>query len=330
MDLVLITKRRGTLLRFKLRPAVWCLVAFGFGAFGFGFTSLGYAVAERQLATDFESEVDDSTDRYAALVQTHRENVTALKQASEDSLTALTARLGRLQAEVTRLNALAGQVAEAAGLDVEEFMFEEPAAVGGLEGDSATVPSWSEAVADLDQVAKAFELERYRLEAFSDLLISEALSERTMPSGRPLLEGWISSGYGYRTDPISGRRSFHDGIDFAGKRNAQVLSVAAGVVTWSGPQSGYGTVVEVTHGNGYVTRYAHNRENLVEVGEQVEQGQAIALLGSTGRSTGPHVHFEVMHAGKTVNPWKFIQAQRVADAGAVAAPSAQTSTDTQP
>lgn len=310
MDLVLITKHRGTLLRFKLRPFVWCIVAVTLGAFGVGFATLGFALAEHRLADSFDSEVDDSTDRYAELVQQHRENVTALKQASEDSLTALTARLGRLQAEVTRLNALAGQVAEAAGLDPEEFLLEDPAAVGGLEGAQATVPSWSEAVSDLDQVAKAFELERYRLETFSELLASESLSVRTMPAGRPLQEGWISSGYGYRTDPMSGRKSFHDGIDFAGKRNAQVLAVAAGVVTWSGPHSGYGTMVEVTHGSGYVTRYAHNRENLVEVGDRVEQGQPIALLGSTGRSTGPHVHFEVMHAGKTVNPWKFIQAQR--------------------
>lgn len=318
MDLVLITKHRGTLLRFKLRPVVWCVLATFFVAFGVGFTTLGYGFAQKQLAKSLETEVDSSTDRYAELVHQHRQNVAALKQASEDSLTALTARLGRLQAEVTRLNAVAGQVAEAAGLDPEEFQFDAPAAVGGLEADNATVPSWAEAVADLDQVAKAFELERYRLEAFSDLLTSESLSERTMPAGRPLLEGWISSGYGHRTDPISGRKSFHDGIDFAGKRNAKVLAVAAGVVTWSGAQSGYGTMVEITHGNGYVTRYAHNKENLVKVGDQVAQGQPIALLGSSGRSTGPHVHFEVVKAGKTVNPWKFIQSQRVADAAAAA------------
>ena len=310
MDLVFITKRRGTLFRLKLRPMVFALGAMGLALGGFGFVSVGYSLGEHHAQARMAETSAQSTDQLAALMASHQQNIDALKTASETSLSALTARIGRLQAEVTRLNALAGQVADAAGLDAEEFRLLEPAALGGVEGSRATVPSWAEAVADLEQVAKAFALEGYRLEAFTDLLNQDALNARTMPAGRPLQDGWMSSGYGYRTDPISGRKNFHSGIDFAGKRNAEVLAVAAGVVTWAGEQPGYGRMVEVTHGNDYITRYAHNRENLVEVGDSVEQGQPIALLGSTGRSTGPHVHFEVVKNGKTVNPWKFINAQR--------------------
>ncbi len=104
---------------------------------------------------------------------------------------------------------------------------------------------------------------------------------------------------------MSGKREFHEGVDFASKSGSLVSSVGAGIVTWSGKRFGYGYMVEINHGNGYVTRYAHNKKNLVSVGEKVEKGQAIAVIGSTGRSTGPHVHFEVVHNGKHVNPKKF-------------------------
>jgi murein DD-endopeptidase MepM/ murein hydrolase activator NlpD len=88
------------------------------------------------------------------------------------------------------------------------------------------------------------------------------------------------------------------------------MAVAAGVVTWSGKRYGYGRLVEVNHGNGLVTRYAHNHENLVRVGDRVEKGQVIALMGSSGRSTGPHVHFEVLKNGRHINPLKYVQAGR--------------------
>jgi murein DD-endopeptidase MepM/ murein hydrolase activator NlpD len=98
-------------------------------------------------------------------------------------------------------------------------------------------------------------------------------------------------------------------VDFAGRRNSEVVAVAAGVVRRSGVNSGFGKVVEVNHGNGYTTRYAHNNKNLVKLGEKVKKGQTIALMGSTGRTTGHHVHFEILKDGKPINPLKFIRGE---------------------
>ena len=125
--------------------------------------------------------------------------------------------------------------------------------------------------------------------------------------GKPLDSGWIASGFGQRPDPFTGKLSFHSGIDFtSGKPGAEINTVAAGVVTWSGPKSRYGLTVEGNHGNGFVTRYSHAEELFVGVGDLVRKGQNIALVGSTGRSTGPHVHFEIYKNGRVVDPTVYI------------------------
>jgi murein DD-endopeptidase MepM/ murein hydrolase activator NlpD len=126
------------------------------------------------------------------------------------------------------------------------------------------------------------------------------------PSGRPVREGYISSYFGERMDPFNGEEAMHKGVDFATDAGADVLAVASGIVTWSGPREGYGNLVEINHGNGYTTRYAHNAQTLVSVGDTVERGQAVAVVGSTGRSTGPHVHFEVLRDGTQINPMAFV------------------------
>ena len=120
----------------------------------------------------------------------------------------------------------------------------------------------------------------------------------------------MSSGFGTRTDPFTGRHTRHSGVDFPGKRGTDVVAVAAGVVTVASRRGGYGNLVQINHGNGYETRYGHNYKLLVSVGERVHKGQHIAEMGSTGRSTGPHVHFEVHHNGKAVNPAAYIYAAR--------------------
>jgi murein DD-endopeptidase MepM/ murein hydrolase activator NlpD len=119
--------------------------------------------------------------------------------------------------------------------------------------------------------------------------------------------GWISSYFGKRTDPFTGKPANHTGMDFAGKLGDEVVAVGDGVVTWSADRYGYGIMVEVNHGNGYFTRYAHNAENLVAVGDEVKKGQAVALMGKTGRATGPNLHFEVLKNGRRVNPVNFIR-----------------------
>ena len=102
----------------------------------------------------------------------------------------------------------------------------------------------------------------------------------------------------------------HKGMDFAGQMDSDVVATAAGVVTWAGKRYGYGNLIEINHGNGYSTRYGHCHKVLVKVGDTVKPGQKIALMGSTGRSTGPHVHYEVLKNGRQINPANFVRASR--------------------
>ena len=149
-----------------------------------------------------------------------------------------------------------------------------------------------------------------QMRVLEDLLLASRLQKEVRPSGWPVENSWISSLFGTRMDPFTGLRAFHAGIDFAAREGANVQSVAAGIVSDVGERFGYGLLVEINHGSGYVTRYGHNDTALVQVGDRVHKGQAIAMIGSTGRSTGPHVHFEVLLNGRTVNPYEYIQAAR--------------------
>jgi len=127
-----------------------------------------------------------------------------------------------------------------------------------------------------------------------------------LPMYRPVAGGWISSHFGRRQDPFTGRPAVHRGLDFAGLDNSAILAVAPGVVTWSGRRQGYGNVIEIDHGRGWVTRYGHNASNLVASGDYVKPGQTIALMGRTGRATGTHLHFEVLYRGRHQNPARFV------------------------
>jgi len=150
----------------------------------------------------------------------------------------------------------------------------------------------------------------HQLELLEALLSNRKLDDDAWLSGRPVQKGWISSHFGQRVDPFTGQQAMHKGIDFAGQDGSNIIAVASGVVTWTGEQSGYGQMVEVSHGDGFVTRYAHNKKNLVEPGDLVKKGQSIALMGSSGRSTGAHVHYEVFRHGRTVDPSSYVHRTR--------------------
>ena len=147
----------------------------------------------------------------------------------------------------------------------------------------------------------------YQLDMLQALLSNRQLQNDVFLSGRPIAKGWMSSPYGQRKDPFTGQQMWHQGVDFAGKLGSDVVAVAGGVVTWSGDRYGYGDMVEINHGGGYSTRYAHNKENLVKVGDIVKKGQVVALMGSSGRSTGPHVHYEVYKNGRPVDPASYVR-----------------------
>jgi murein DD-endopeptidase MepM/ murein hydrolase activator NlpD len=237
-----------------------------------------------------------------------RQQVNVVRSEMQGRVNALASRIGTLNAHLIRLDAMGRRITDLAGLDRGEFDFDQPPPVGGPEG---TEPQGGAVlVPDLDAALEAVEaqlVDRQRqLTALESLMSTRSLGERIIPGGWPIVGGWISSHFGYRSDPFTGRGAFHAGVDFAAPPGTKVESTGPGVVSFAGFKPGYGNVVEITHPTGYVTRYGHNSRNLVREGETVQKGQAIAMIGSTGRSTGTHVHFEVERDGKKVNPMRYL------------------------
>ena len=250
---------------------------------------------------DYAAEWQADIRRQQAALETARET-------AQSNLDALAMRVGQLQAQMLRLNALGERLVSKADLDEQEFDFDAIPATGGPQQTADLSPTGlDQFIAILDRMDAGLTDREHKLGVVETLLMDRSLSERVIPSGRPIRKGWLSSKFGKRADPFTGKQEHHKGVDFAGREGADVLAVGDGVVTWSGKRSGYGNLVEINHGNGYVTRYGHNKANTVEAGETVKKGQQIAMIGSTGRSTGPHVHFEVLRNGRQVNPAKFIK-----------------------
>ncbi|NLA67070.1 MAG: peptidoglycan DD-metalloendopeptidase family protein [Gammaproteobacteria bacterium] len=226
------------------------------------------------------------------------------RREAQREVNALAARLGELQAQANRLNALGDRLTRVAQLGDGEFDFNSPVGLGGhgpVEDMAAS--ELREGIAGLDL---EFGAAGGQLSVLEMLLFNRELDRNAVPSRSPVAASYITSGFGRRADPFGRGAAWHKGIDFSANTGDTVMAVADGVVSYSGRRSGYGNVVEIDHGNGYVTRYAHNSANVVQVGDLVRAGQKIARAGSTGRSTGAHVHFEVWDDGRVVNPRKFL------------------------
>jgi len=240
-------------------------------------------------------------------IETERALIVQARMNAQSDLDALAAHIGQMQANVTRLNALGQRLVVVAKLDSDEFDFEHKPAYGGPhEPDSGTAINLDTVLTDLNEQLQSRE---QQLSLLEDVIMRSELKKEARPAGRPIEKGWISSYYGKRTGPFSGKIEMHKGMDFAGKKGSNVKAVASGVVTWSGDRYGYGNLVEINHGNGYVTRYGHNESIVVKTGDSVERGQTISKMGSTGRSTGPHVHFEVLLNDRQVDPIRFVQSK---------------------
>lgn len=233
--------------------------------------------------------------------------VLELEQETAANLDALALQVGHIRGQAMRLDALGERLVDQSGLDTGEFDFSTLPAVGGYSDGPGKSQSVDEIITELGSVAELLQDRRNKLDLLQDMIMNRELKQEITPSGYPVKQGYVTSGYGSRTDPFSGKKKSHRGVDFAGKTGSDVIAVAAGVVIKSERNGGYGNVLELRHPDGYVTRYAHNKRNLVKEGELVEKGQTIALLGSTGRSSGPHVHFEVKKNGNVVNPSRFIK-----------------------
>jgi murein DD-endopeptidase MepM/ murein hydrolase activator NlpD len=159
----------------------------------------------------------------------------------------------------------------------------------------------------MQSIGQTLSKREVQLKLLRSTLADKKLIDDRRLAGRPIAHGWQSSAYGMRTDPFTGEQRWHGGVDFAGRLGSDVIAVASGVITWSGEKSGYGKMVEVNHSDGYVTRYAHNQDNIAKLGTVVNKGDVIATMGTSGRSTGPHVHFEVFKNGRVVDPASYIR-----------------------
>lgn len=264
----------------------------------------GYYVGKLQSVQIAEDKAMQST---LQAIAAERQELKGLRNSMEAEMDALALRIGSLRAHLLRLNALGERLVDIGKLDAQEFDFTTEPAQGGLDEADAESVGMPELESELERLSQAFADREHKLNLLEEMLSRRDVREQVIPSGRPLKRGFISSTFGRRTDPFTGKKKYHKGIDFVGKRGSEVLAVAAGVVTKAERESGYGNMVEIRHADGYITRYAHNQENLVTAGDRVEKGEPIAMLGSTGRSSGPHVHFEVRRNGKIINPARFIK-----------------------
>jgi hypothetical protein len=302
MNIILFSREHGRARQIDLRSPGFLVASLGAlvlvlgGAFAAG-SLVGARWAESQPARQLKA--------WAGELDTQRQELDSARLLLQAKVDALATRVGDMNAHVIRLDALGKRLTEMAGLSKGEFHFESTPPVGGADaaGQPATMPVLTDM---LDRLSEQLADRERQLGALENLILTRELRSEVSPQGRPVQSGFISSFYGERVDPLTGYTSFHPGVDFAGDAGGQVQAVATGVVTWAGDRNGYGNLVEITHGNGLVTRYGHNSRILVRVGETVQKGQALALVGSTGHSTGPHVHFEVLKGGNPVDPMAFI------------------------
>lgn len=312
MDIIVVSRDRTRTWRFALSARnvfVWVPAVFVLGALTATAGLVGWAVGggNAVAAGSLPAELAQLWTRQVA---EQREELTEAKAEAIENTRALSQRVAQLQAHVLRIDAAGSRMTEIAGLDAEEFNFAQEPAVGGPEA-ADTDPEHFDGdpvLGSLQEFEEKLLARERQMRVLEDILVAGRMQREQKPSGLPVANGYMSSIYGWRADPFNGRRTLHQGIDFAAPAGSDVLSVASGIVSEAGLRDGYGQMVEINHGNGYVTRYGHNQSVLVRAGEKIDKGQKIASVGSSGRATGPHVHFEVLLNGYVVNPAHYIQA----------------------
>ncbi|HBA35589.1 MAG TPA: hypothetical protein DCZ12_15800 [Gammaproteobacteria bacterium] len=305
MNIILVGYSRGKLIKKQIStPLHFFLLSLLLLSLFAGVGGLGYWYAQ----TKVESE---ASQWWVSEINLQKARIESLQGRYQADTAALTKRLGLMQGYFSRLDALGLKLVTMANLDQSEFNFGGTPPLGGSEINENLTKLPSDVLNEtLSELEKSLVQQEQQLQVLEHLLISLNLEEEASLSGRPIKKGWLSSPYGWRISPFEGKKQFHKGVDFAGQYGREIIAVAGGVVTFAGDHVDYGKMVEINHGNDYITRYAHNQENLVKVGERVKKGQVIAKMGNTGRSTGPHVHFEVIVNGKHIDPKKFIYANR--------------------
>lgn len=302
MNVILVSSRLAKTHSINLR--VWQLLMAMLMLFGL---MLGIAFSVQYVLVRFAPEgLADGMQTLLSKVRSAEQE----KQQSyvHSSLDAMAARVGQMQAQMQRIDALGGRLAKLTGMKPEEFQFDQPPAQGGplitMPGQQMSVTSLEQ---QLDKLSKVVGDRSDKLLALETMLMQNQLSSKLLPSISPINDGWYSSNFGWRIDPFTGSSAMHEGVDYMVPEGTLVHASAGGVVAYSDYHPQYGNMVEIDHGNDIVTRYAHASRVMVKVGQVVRRGDKIAEVGSTGRSTGNHLHFEVRYKGIAQNPVRFLQ-----------------------
>jgi len=241
------------------------------------------------------------------LVDLRQQELFDHKKSVQNDIDSMTLQIGKLMAQSTRLNALGNRLTEVTDIDQDEFNLNEEPGIGGAElnltGDLNTPQTL---YTNLFNLEDNFIKQQENFNILTQLLSEQNTEQNATPHVMPLVKGWISSYYGKRIDPFTGQQASHPGMDYSGGYQSQIVAAADGVVVWAGKRSSYGKMVEIDHGNGFMTRYAHAESIQVKLGQKVTAGEAIAIMGKTGRATSEHLHFEILKNGHKVNPLPFV------------------------
>jgi murein DD-endopeptidase MepM/ murein hydrolase activator NlpD len=308
MKVILINGRHGGSRTIELGRWSRALLSLCCLGLPLGMLAAGYmAGLESEARSMRGATLDNLQDELAQ----QSDDLAELQQEAQRKVEALTLNLAELQARMTRLDALGEHLTFMADLEEGEFDFGQAPALGGpMDGAFSVDYSATDLMAELSLFEARLTDREQQLDILESMLTNRKLEEQSWLSGQPVEKGWISSHFGQRKDPFTGQPAMHKGVDIAGREGSDILAIAGGVVTFAGTRSGYGELVEISHDDGFVTRYGHNKEIVVEPGDLVRKGEPIALMGSSGRSTGAHVHFEVYKHGRLVDPATYIRRNR--------------------
>jgi len=244
----------------------------------------------------------------AVLVSPQEEKHQKVQTHLQDNLNVMASKLGQMQAQLLRLDALGERLAESSGIKSRDFLFNEVPGQGGARPELLSEElTFGEFNHRLQALSNMLDERTDKLGALDSLLRHDRLSKYVLPSEMPIETNWYSSGYGYRIDPFTGKKAFHEGVDFSAEVGTPIKASAGGVVVYSDRHPEYGNMIEIDHGDDLISRYAHASKRLVKLGQVVLQGQKIAEVGNTGRSTGAHLHFEIRHKDRPLNPSKFLK-----------------------
>lgn len=274
---------------------------------GFFLASVIMAMGLNYLSLRYADKIDSPTLR-SFVLSVQQEEHQKTQSYLRDSLNAMAVRMGQMQAQLLRLDSVGARLAELSGIKPQEFLFNQNPGQGGT---LSTLPSqdisFIEFSNQIQELSRTLDDRTDKLGALESVLMQDRLKKKMLPSVLPVNTKWYSSGFGMRIDPFSGKSHFHEGVDFSAATGTPIVAAAGGVVVYSDHHPEYGNMIDVDHGNDFVSRYAHASKRLVKVGQVVVRGQKIAEVGSTGRSTGPHLHFEVRHRGSPQNPSRFLK-----------------------